>query len=59
MLACDGDGLAAALSGKFENGAGMGEREHARIDQRVMHHDIGLGETGKRMQREHARIPWA
>jgi hypothetical protein len=52
-------GLAAALSGKFENGAGMGEREHARIDQRVMHHDIGLGETGKRMQREHARIPWA
>jgi hypothetical protein len=40
-----GRGLAAAFSGKFENGAGMGEREHARIDQRVMNHDIGLGET--------------
>jgi len=36
----------------------MGEREHARIDQRVMHDDIGLGKAGERMQREQARIAW-
>ena len=59
MLALRGRRLAAAFSGKFEDGAGMGKRQHTRIDQRVVHHDIGLGETGKRMQREQARIPWS
>ena len=48
--------FAAALAGKFEGGAGMGERQHAGIDQRVMHDDIGLGEAGERVEREQARV---
>ena len=34
----------------------MGESQHALIDERVMHHDVSLGEAGKRMQREQAGI---
>ena len=35
----------AALAGKFEHGALRGERPNALTYQRIMHDDIGLGET--------------
>ena len=48
--------LAAALAGKFERGAGIGERQHARIDEGVMDDDVRRGETGKRLERQHGGI---
>ena len=58
MLACDGEGLPPRFPANSSDGARVGERQHSRVDQGVVHHDIGLGETGKRMQREQARIAW-
>jgi hypothetical protein len=34
----------------------MGKRQHARIDQGVVHDDIGLGKACERMQSEQAWI---
>jgi hypothetical protein len=52
-------GLAAALPSKFEGGTGIGQRQHARIDEGVVDDDIGLGETGKRLEREQRGIAGA
>ena len=59
MLACDGEGLPPRFPANSRMAPGWASASTRGVDQRVMHHDIGLGETGKRMQREQARIPWA
>ncbi len=48
--------LAAALAGEFEPRLRAGQRQHALIDQRVMHDHIGLGEAGERIERQQAGI---
>ena len=48
--------LAAALAGKFEPRLRSRQRQHPFIDQRVVHHDVGLRQTGQRIERQQARI---
>ncbi len=48
--------LAAALAGKFKPRLRAGQRQDAWIDQRVVHHDVGLRQAGQRIEREQARI---
>ena len=52
-------GSAAALAGEFEPRLFAGKRQHPAIDQRVMHHDVGLGEPGEGIEREQARVAGA
>ncbi len=49
-------GFAAALAGEFKPRLRTGQRQDALIDQRVVHHHIGLGEPGERIECEQARI---
>ena len=55
MSAWLGRRLAAALAGKFEPRLRPAERQHALIDQRVVHDDVGLREAGERIERQQAR----
>ena len=48
--------LAAALAGKFEPRLRAGERQDARVDQRVVHDHVGLREPGERVERQQAGI---
>ena len=49
--------LAAALAGEIQlRAVRCGERQHARIDQRVVHDDVGLASAGKRVERQQAGI---
>ena len=48
--------LAAALAGEFEPRLRSGERQHALVDQRVVHDDVGLREAGERIERQQAGI---
>ena len=48
--------LAAALAGKFEPRLAARQRQNARIDQRVVHDDIGLRQAGERIERQQAGI---
>ena len=47
---------AAALAGEFEPRPRPGEREHARIDQRVVDDDVRLVEPGQRIEGEQPGI---
>jgi len=47
---------AAALAGKFEDGAGPCQFEDARVDQRVVDHSVGIVERVQRQGREQPRI---
>ncbi len=48
--------LAAALAGKLEARLRSGQRQDAWIDQRVVNHNVGLRQTGQRIERQQARI---
>ncbi len=48
--------LAAALAGEFEPRPRSLEREHPRIDQRVVNDDVGLIEPGQRIEGEEPGI---
>jgi len=49
-------GLAAALAGEFEQRLPAGERQYARIDQRVVDDHLGLLQAGERVEREQPGI---
>ncbi len=45
-----------ALAGEFEPRMRPGEGQHAMIDERVVHDDVGLGEARERIERQQPGI---
>ena len=56
MSACVADGLPPRLPANSSRACVAGERQHARIDQRVVHDHVGLRQAGERIEREQAGI---
>ena len=49
-------GLAATFAGKFQPRLRASQGQHALIDQRIVHDNVGLLQTGERIESEEARI---
>ena len=56
MSAWVADGLPPRLPANSSRACAPRERQHALVDQRVVHDHVGLREAGKRIERQQAGI---